>query len=234
MLQRSLFDSERPDFDRTFGSVRRIDLDGEAWLEHAEGFVTGSDALFAAIVAQRRWAQRTRVVWDQEVLEPRLTSPWSLDSGQPLEPGILDELRVALSQRYGVTFDSVGFNWYRDGKDSVAWHRDRIRREIAHPIVALVSLGEPRRFLLRPATGGRSLRFDLGRGDLLVTGGTTQRTWHHCVPKVARAGPRISLAFRHGLDPRAYGTAVERNASSDAEPDADRDAEPGEEPGRER
>jgi alkylated DNA repair dioxygenase AlkB len=111
-------------------------------------------------------------------------------------------MRLILSDRYGVTIDSVGFNLYRDGKDSVAWHGDRIAREIAEPVVALVSLGEPRSFLLRPRGGGRSRRFLLGGGDLLVTGGRTQRDWQHSVPKVASAGPRISLAFRHGLERR--------------------------------
>jgi alkylated DNA repair dioxygenase AlkB len=98
----------------------------------------------------------------------------------------------------------VGFNLYRDGNDSVAWHGDKISAEIEEPVVALVSLGDPRRFLLRPAGGGKSRAFTLGRGDLLVTGGKTQRAWEHSVPKVAQAGPRISLAFRHGMDLAAY------------------------------
>ena len=113
-------------------------------------------------------------------------------------------MRRSLSSRYGVELDSVGFNLYRDGRDSVAWHRDRILAEVQNPIIALVSLGEPRKLLLRPREGGRSRAFSLGGGDLLVTGGRTNRDWVHTVPKVARAGPRISLAFRHGLDPRAY------------------------------
>ena len=121
-----------------------------------------------------------------------------------LEPPLLEGMRLSLSARYGVVFDSIGFNFYRDGRDSVAWHGDRIRREIEEPIVALVSLGERRRFLLRPKGGGRSRAFELGRGDLLVTGGKTQRTWEHCIPKVAHAGPRISLAFRYAMDVRAY------------------------------
>ncbi|MGH2755985.1 MAG: alpha-ketoglutarate-dependent dioxygenase AlkB, partial [Actinomycetota bacterium] len=123
-----------------------------------------------------------------------------------LDPPIVEEMRVALSDRYAIVFDSVGFNLYRDGNDSVAWHGDKIRKEIEDPIVVLVSLGEPRRFLLRPKGGGRSHPFLLGRGDLLVTGGKTQRTWEHSVPKVAKAGPRISLAFRHGMDASAYAS----------------------------
>jgi alkylated DNA repair dioxygenase AlkB len=117
---------------------------------------------------------------------------------------VLEDIRVVLSERYGVEFDSVGFNLYRDGRDSVAWHGDRIKKEIEEPIVALLSLGDTRRFLLRPKGGGASKAFMLAPGDLLVTGGKTQRTWEHSVPKVARAGPRISLAFRHGMDPAVY------------------------------
>jgi alkylated DNA repair dioxygenase AlkB len=113
-------------------------------------------------------------------------------------------MRVALGERYGVVFDSAGFNLYRDGQDGVAWHRDKIRAEIAEPVVPLVSLGEPRKLHFRPRGGGRSRAFSVGHGDLLVTGGTAQRTWEHAVLKVAHAGPRISVAFRSGLDPRAY------------------------------
>ena len=107
--------------------------------------------------------------------------------------------RASLSAHYEVQFDSVGINLYRDGADSVAWHRDRIPADIVDPVVALVSLGHPRTLLLRPHGGGRSRAFKLGRGDLLVTGGQTQRRFEHSVPKVKESGPRISLAFRHGL-----------------------------------
>jgi alkylated DNA repair dioxygenase AlkB len=115
-------------------------------------------------------------------------------------------MRWSLSQRYGVELESMGMNLYRDGHDSVAWHGDRIAREIERPIVALVSFGHPRRFLLRPKGGGRSRPYELGRGDLFVTGGRTQRLWQHSVPKVATpVGPRISLAFRHGMAAKVYG-----------------------------
>lgn len=142
-------------------------------------------------------------MYDQRVLELRLTAPWLSGSGEKL-PEAIEAMRRSLSQHYGVAFDSVGFNDYRDGRDSVAWHRDHIRREIAQPIVALVSLGERRKFLLRPRGGGASTSFMLGRGDMLVTGGTAQRAWEHCIPKVAHAGPRISLAFRYGMAAGAY------------------------------
>ena len=111
----------------------------------------------------------------------------------------LEDARASLSERYGVQFDSMGINLYRDGADSVAWHRDRIPNEIVDPVVALVSLGQPRKFLLRPHGGGQSRVFRLGQGDLLVTGGQTQRRFEHSVPKVKTAGPRLSIVFRHGI-----------------------------------
>lgn len=209
-FQPSLLDADAPSFDRSFSRLERIWLDATSWIDWAPGWVSGSDRLFALVRDGRRWSTRTRWMYDRRVVEPRLTSPWSAAGGGPLEPAIVDELRVALGERYGVVFDSAGFNLYRDGRDGVAWHGDRIVKAIAAPIVPLVSLGEPRTFLLRPRGGGRSRAFRLGRGDLLVTGGTTQRTWQHAVPKVARAGPRISIAFRYGLDPRAYGPPDER------------------------
>jgi alkylated DNA repair dioxygenase AlkB len=238
-FQPTLFDGPPTALDPTFATLERLQLDDRSWVDHAPGWVSGSDALFEEVLRTRSWAERTRWMYDHRVREPRLTDPWSLESGRPLEPELLEDARRVLSARYGVVFDSAGFNLYRDGRDSVAWHADRIEKEIEDPVIALVSLGEPRRFLLRPKGGGpssqrgatrlasarlapprspRSLRgslirlplrstltFWLGRGDLLVTGGATTRTWEHCVPKVARAGPRISVAYRHGLDPSAYG-----------------------------
>ena len=203
-FQPTLFDGPPVAFDRDCATIARVRLDEGSWVDHAPGFVRGSDLLFEQVLSSRRWGERTRWMYDRRVREPRLTAPWSLRSGAPLEPGVLEELRVFLSARYGVVFDSAGFNLYRNGRDSVSWHADRIEKEIVDPVIALVSLGEPRPFLVRPRGGGRSLRFELGRGDLLATGGRASRDWEHSVPKAAHAGPRISVAYRHGLDPRAY------------------------------
>ncbi len=181
------------------GSIQRVQLDADSWVDHAPGWVRGADLLFERILEGRGWGQRTRRMYDQTVTEPRLTAGWNASSGEALEPPILEEIRLLLAERYDREFDSVGFNLYRDGTDSVAWHGDRIPKEVEEPVVALVSLGEPRRFLLRPRGGGVSRVFVLGHGDLLVTGGQTQRTWEHSVPKAAQAGPRVSIAYRHGM-----------------------------------
>jgi len=211
-FQPSLFDGPPAWFDASFLSLERLFLDERSWVDHAPGWLHGSDHVFERVLSSRVWGERTRWMYARRVREPRLTAPWSLASGEPLEPPVLEAIRLSLSARYGILFDSVGVNLYRDGRDSVAWHADRIEKEIVDPVVALLSLGAPRRLLLRPRGGGSSVPFLLGRGDLLVTGGAAQRAWEHCVPKVARAGPRISVAYRHGLDPRAYGQKKWRRA----------------------
>ena len=192
--------------DGSFSSLERIDLDAESWVDYAPRWVTGGDGLFGQLLTATDWGQRTRWMYEKRVVEPRLTAHWRAEDGKPLEPPVLEDMRRLLSDRYGVELDSMGMNLYRDGRDSVAWHGDRIAKEIEKPVVALVSLGHPRKFLLRPKGGGKSRPFELGQGDLLVTGGRTQRSWDHSVPKVAHAaGPRISLAFRHGLAAKVYG-----------------------------
>ncbi len=196
--QPSLFDARgAAEIDPGLASLTRHHLDDASWVDHAPGWVVAADTLFAELAELRPWGQRTRRMFDRHVLEPRLTSSWSSADG-PLQPALVEQMRSVLGARYGVNFDSVGFNLYRDGRDSVAWHGDRIAREITEPVVALVSLGDARAFFLRPKGGGPSRRFSLGGGDLLVTGGRAQRDWQHSVPKVAFAGPRISIAFRHG------------------------------------
>ena len=214
LFQPSLFDARSVSLDASFSTSQRIHLDAASWIDYAPGWVRGSDMLFEQVLRARTWGQRTRWMYDRRVREPRLTSMWGLSSGEPLEPPVVEEMRARLSARYGVELDSAGFNLYRDGRDSVAWHGDRISKEIDDPLVALVSLGEPRRFLLRPKGGGRSIAFQLGRGDLLVTGGRTQLAWEHCVPKVARAGPRITIALRYALDPRAYALKSKRTVTT--------------------
>ena len=110
----------------------------------------------------------------------------------------------ALSRRYGLVFDRVGAALYRDGRDSVAMHGDRVLRDLpGDTLVATVSVGEPRKFVLRPRAPGEGLTLSLGWGDLVVMGGTIQRTWRHGVPKAAHAGPRISLMFRSSQYDRA-------------------------------
>lgn len=197
--QPSLWADQGPAIDATFCGLQRTQLDRDSWVDHCPGWMSGSDRAFEELLRNVAWAQRRRWMYDRHVDEPRLTSWQRIDETSALGHQWLKDARTALSEQYDVGFDSVGLNLYRDGADSVAWHRDRIPPEIVDPVVALVSLGDPRTFLLRPVGGGRSRVFKLGHGDLLVTGGQTQRRFEHSVPKVKASGPRMSLAFRHGM-----------------------------------
>ena len=197
--QPSLWGDQSTVVDLTFCGLKRIQLDESSWVEHCHGWISGSDRAFEELLHDMEWSQRRRRMYEREVDEPRLTSWRKMDAQTADASQWMEDARVSLSMRYDVEFDSLGINLYRDGADSVAWHRDRIPPEIVDPVVALVSLGEPRTFLLRPQGGGKSRPFRLGHGDLLVTGGQTQRRFVHSVPKVKASGPRMSIAFRHGV-----------------------------------
>ena len=163
-------------------------------------WLSGSDTLFAELVARLPWRQRCVPMYGRLVDEPRLSAWWSVDTGGLPPLPVLTEVGDVLGARYDTTFDSIGFNLYREGGDSVAWHTDRNGRGVPETTIAIVSVGAPRPFLLRPVGGGRSLPFLLGQGDLLVMGGETQHHFEHTVPKVAAAGPRLSITYRHRTD----------------------------------
>jgi alkylated DNA repair dioxygenase AlkB len=186
------------DFDASFAVAHRIALDEHAWVDHVPGWVIAADALFDEIVERAPWQHKTVHMYDRMVDEPRLTAWYGHAPGTESGPAVLAEMAAALSARYDRVFDSIGAALYRDGRDSVAWHRDRIDPALVEPVVAIVSLGSARTLRLRPRERrGPTRAFTLLPGDLFVTGGTTQRTWEHSVPKVAAAGARLSLQFRH-------------------------------------
>lgn len=194
-FQTSLFDSGDSAPDLQFTTLTRHDLSRGAWVDHAPGWLCGADTLFQWLLENAPWEATTQVLFDKTVVTPRLVASFGR-GGTPL-PEALEAIRSALQQRYQRDFDSVGANLYRDGRDSVAWHGDRIARVVKDPMVATVSLGYPRRFVLRPRGGKTELSLLLQPGDLVVMGGTAQRTYQHTVPKVASAGPRVSVTVRH-------------------------------------
>ena len=175
------------------GRARRRFLGSGAWVDTVPGLVAGADGLFDRILAAAPWSEHLRPMYDRIVREPRLTTRRWDDP-----PPIVRELAGRLTEHYGVDLGVVSANLYRDGNDSVAWHGDRIGRIRQETVVAILSLGAPRRFLLRPKGGGASVRYVPLAGELLVMGGSCQRTWEHAVPKCASAGPRISVMFREG------------------------------------
>lgn len=198
-LQATLFGSGDPRPDTSFRGSSRLDLDDTSWIEFVPQWMDGADTLFDQILDAIDLRQRTDIaMYDSVVDEPRLTAWWHERCGDPEPLPVLGALRELLTARHHRPFDSIGFNLYRDGDDSVAWHGDRHRHHVTDPVVAIVSLGAPRPLKLRRRGGGPSLSWDLGGGDLLVMGGACQHNWEHCIPKLARAvGPRLSVTYRH-------------------------------------
>jgi alkylated DNA repair dioxygenase AlkB len=197
--QPSLLDGGEAGFDATWEGAERRELAEGAWIDLVPGWLHGADQVFSELLESVPWQSRTVRMYDREVVEPRLVARWRLDAPDLPLP-ILTEMGAALSKRYGVRFTSVGANLYRDGEDSVAWHGDRVARDLPEATIAIVSLGSARPFRLRPKGGGRALGLLPRPGDLLVMGGSCQRTWDHAIPKVRRAGPRISIQYRHDYD----------------------------------
>jgi len=201
-FQGTLFESVLDAGASTLGDLGcsvRHGLTRGAWVDVRRDWVSGADEVLARLVADVPWRAERRQMYDRVVDVPRLVHTYG--DAEPLPHPLLDEARDALSAHYlpelGEPFVTAGCCYYRDGRDSVAWHGDTIGRgRTRDTMVAIVSFGDPRQLRLRPRGGGESLTFEMGHGDVLVMGGSCQRTWEHAVPKVAHAGPRISVQYR--------------------------------------
>jgi alkylated DNA repair dioxygenase AlkB len=210
-VQESLLDmGDEPVLGVLGGVVRRTVLGGGAWVDVRRGWLAGSGVVFERLVKAVPWRAEKRHMYDRVVDVPRLLCFYG--EGAPLPDPVLGRALQALNRHYGAElgepFLTAGLCLYRDGRDSVAWHGDTIGRgKHEDTMVAILSLGEPRALLLRPRggagnggagrRGGATRRYELGHGDLLVMGGSCQRTWEHAVPKTAQAsGARISVQFR--------------------------------------
>ena len=207
-LQPSLFDElgsgadhPGPTLGRLGDTVERVQLSAGAWVDVRPGWVSDSAEVFSRLVERVPWVADKRQMYDRVVDVPRLLC-WYGETDSWPDP-VISDARDALNAHYGSgdrdRLVSAGMCFYRDGRDSVAWHGDRVGRSRSEDVmVAIVSFGAPRALLLRPAGGeGDTLRYLLGHGDLLVMGGSCQRTWEHAVPKTARpVGPRISVQLR--------------------------------------
>jgi alkylated DNA repair dioxygenase AlkB len=234
VLQPSLFDAAgEPGIAELDGAVERRTLSDGAWVDLRPGFITAADELCDALARLVPWHEEQLRIYDNTVRVPRLVARYA--EGEALPHAVVGEAGSALNAYYaeelGEPFVSAGMCLYRDGRDSVAWHGDRIARESPRDtMVAIVSLGATRPFALRPRSGGPALRLNVGHGDLLVMGGSCQRTWLHSIPKVASClGARISIQFRpdwgQGLRPGAGGPTARvrrppRRATAPAPPDS--------------
>jgi alkylated DNA repair dioxygenase AlkB len=198
-VQPSLLDTGVPSFDGSFSELLRDELDEWSWLDHQTGWLSGSDVVFDELLERLTWNRPEVQMYDRKLEQPRSTAGFAI--GERFDFPYIDAMAAALGDRYGVAFRSVWCNLYCDGHDSVAWHGDRVLRDRSDGLVVIVSVGHRRRFLIKPAGGGPSRAFELGRGDLFAMGGDCQRRWRHCVPKVSPAslvGPRISITMRPG------------------------------------
>jgi len=183
------------------GRLVRHTLTAGAWVDVLPGFVQGSDAVFETLLHEVDWRAERRQMYDGVVDVPRLLRWYGGD--ETLPHAALTAAKAELNRYYarelGEEFVSAGMCLYRDGRDSVAWHGDTLGRSATHDtMVAIVSFGSPRNLMLRPRAGGHeTLRFPQGHGDLIVMGGSCQRTWEHAIPKTAKpVGPRVSVQFR--------------------------------------
>lgn len=193
-LQPTLFGASEPAVDGSFGGIERVELGDGAWIEVLPDWLQGEQQVFDHLVASTRWRAGRRPMYDRIVDVPRRTA--AIPDDGPGHP-ILGEIAEIISERYDEPCHRVGLAWYRDGRDSVAPHGDQIARTMDATTMAIVSCGARRRFRLSPVSGGPGHTLELGHGDLLVMGGTIQRTWRHGVPKTSRpVGPRLSIMFR--------------------------------------
>ncbi len=198
--QGSLLDDAPAPWLGDLGGLRRRDLGHGAWVDVLPGWVRGADEVFESVIRDIPWRAERREMYSTMVDVPRLVHTYGVGAGLPHT--ILTQARDALSRHYrpelGEDFVTAGCCLYRDGRDSVAWHGDNLGRSRSHDtMIAIVSLGSARKLQLRPLTGPTVATYPLGHGDLLVMGGSCQRTFLHGVPKTARAvGPRISIQFR--------------------------------------
>ncbi|MFY8205447.1 MAG: alpha-ketoglutarate-dependent dioxygenase AlkB family protein [Arenimonas sp.] len=180
-----------------------------AEIAYAPGFMPPeqADGLFDVLKRTVPWQQPELFIHGRHVLTPRLCC-WMGDPGavyrysntrfqpEPWTAAVL-ALKSAVEAASGAVFNSVLLNFYRDGRDAMGWHSDDEPELGPQPVIASVSLGGVRRFLLRPASGGKSSGIALAHGSLLLMRGDTQNHYRHSLPRTAKpVDGRINLTFR--------------------------------------
>ena len=176
-----------------------------------------SSAHLAALIGELAWEEQRFTIYGRQVPMPRLIAMYGpvgyrysgvVHPPRSLTPR-LDEIRATVEAASDVAFNSVLANLYRDGRDSVGWHRDSDYDHGGQPAIASVSFGAVRHFQLR-ADGGRArATFDLEPGSLLLVQGDAVARWWHCVPKITReVGPRVNLTFRHMASETSLRSAI--------------------------
>lgn len=153
-------------------------------------------AWFDALQARAAWTHLQRPMYDRIVDVPRLLANYAVDALPDDLP--LAALLACVQAKVPAPYSHIGMNLYRDGHDSVAMHGDKLHTVAARHPITLVSLGAPRRMLIRAREGAReTIAVDLAPGSVLSMSHASQVTHEHGIPKTRRAqGPRISVVFR--------------------------------------
>jgi alkylated DNA repair dioxygenase AlkB len=189
---------------RADATVERLELDDTSWVDVVRGWIANADSLYRTLVDDVAWTQQELFRYERHVAEPRMTA-WCDPARSVPHPVVLEAHRD-LRSRYRVPFEGFALAWYRDGRDSVAFHRDTDLRWLDDTVIGIATLGATRPFLLRPRANrykhdlpahGATHDLQPASGDLLVFGGRCQVNWEHSVPKVPHPIPgRISLQWR--------------------------------------
>jgi alkylated DNA repair dioxygenase AlkB len=184
--------------------VERLELDGGAWVDISRGWLSGAPELFDELLGNVAWQSSRLFRYDHWVEENRLGSMWR--RGMPLPHPALVQVHKTIQRRYGVEFNSFGLMQYRHGRDGQAFHRDTDMRWLDNTVIAILTLGANRPWLMRPRANrydhseGKGATHDLEpcAGDLIVMGGRCQAEWEHSVAYLGQRAvrPRISLQWR--------------------------------------
>jgi|GEM_PF-178752 len=172
-------------------------VDAEGGIRYWPAFVGGDEAAawFAALRDGCAWQHQRRPMYDRVVDVPRLQAWYALDA--PPDGLPLATMLARVQAAFPAAYNSVGLNLYRDGRDSVAMHNDKLHMLVPGQPIALLSLGATRRMNIRAKAGGRALGIDLEPGSLLVMSHASQTTHEHGIPKTSQAmPPRMSVVFR--------------------------------------
>lgn len=186
-------------------AVERIELGEGAWVDVARDWMADAAELYEHLLTGVAWQTSRLFRYDHMVEERRLGASWR--SGMPLPHPALAEATRSLQHRYRVQFGGFSMLQYRDGTDGQAFHRDTDMRWLDDTVIAILSLGAQRPWLLRPRAArhtlapGKGATHDLvpGSGDLVVMGGRCQADWEHSVPYLgprSAVGPRLSVQWR--------------------------------------
>jgi len=169
-----------------------------------------ADQFFSVLITEISWQHESIKIFNKNMLQPRLTAYYGdknycysgiIMQSQPWHHLLLI-IKKAIEAIANVNFNAVLLNQYRDGNDSMGWHSDDEKELGKTSVIASLSLGETRRFMLRRKDDHQvKIELNLAHGDLLIMGGETQRFWQHQIPKTGKKiapeiQPRINLTFR--------------------------------------